>query len=106
MNNIDEMPGKCHDCPYWEICEEPYVCPVDPTEIKNDWRKEYWHLYVTNDIHKAQIHTNKVNVYLRFIFVRGHYITLIINYKLRHFPKNDVDKQFDDVIKKHKTFCR
>ena len=31
---------------------------------------------------------------------------LIINYKLRHFPKNDVDKQFDDVIKKHKTFCR
>ena len=35
-----------------------------------------------------------------------HYITLIINYKLHHFPKNDVDKQFDDVIKKHKTFCR
>ena len=26
MNNIDDMPPKCHDCPYWEICEEPYVC--------------------------------------------------------------------------------
>ena len=36
MNNIEEMPPRCRDCPYWEICEEPYVCPVDPTEIKND----------------------------------------------------------------------
>lgn len=26
MNNIDEMPPKCHDCPYWEVCEYPYVC--------------------------------------------------------------------------------
>lgn len=26
MNNIDEMPPKCHDCPYWEIAEKPYVC--------------------------------------------------------------------------------
>lgn len=26
MNNIDDMPPKCHDCPYWEICEEPYIC--------------------------------------------------------------------------------
>lgn len=36
MNNLEEMPPRCHDCPYWEICEPPYVCPVDPTEIKND----------------------------------------------------------------------
>lgn len=28
MNNIDDMPPKCHDCPYWEVCEEPYVCPT------------------------------------------------------------------------------
>ena len=27
MNNIDDMPPKCHDCPYWETCEYPYVCP-------------------------------------------------------------------------------
>ena len=26
MNNIDDMPPKCHDCPYWEVCEEPYIC--------------------------------------------------------------------------------
>lgn len=29
MNDIDTMPTKCHDCPYWEICKEPYVCPND-----------------------------------------------------------------------------
>lgn len=28
MNNIDEMPPKCHDCPYWEIAEKPYVCSI------------------------------------------------------------------------------
>ena len=28
MNNIDEMPTKCNGCPYWEMCEEPYVCPT------------------------------------------------------------------------------
>ena len=26
MNDIDEIPPKCHDCPYWEVCEYPYVC--------------------------------------------------------------------------------
>lgn len=42
MNNIDEMPPRCHDCPYWEICEEPYVCPVDvqATDMNNEWRNE------------------------------------------------------------------
>ena len=28
MNNIDDMPPMCHDCPYWEVCEEPYICPT------------------------------------------------------------------------------
>ena len=28
MNDIDNMPLKCHDCPYWEMCEEPYICPT------------------------------------------------------------------------------
>ena len=27
MNDIDSMPPMCHDCPRWEICEFPYVCP-------------------------------------------------------------------------------
>lgn len=26
MNDIEQMPAKCHDCPYWEVCEYPYVC--------------------------------------------------------------------------------
>ena len=26
MNDIDEMPPKCHDCPYWEYAERPYLC--------------------------------------------------------------------------------
>lgn len=34
MNNIDEMPSVCHDCPYWEVCASPYVCPIK--SIKND----------------------------------------------------------------------
>ena len=28
MNDIDSMPPKCRDCPYWEMCEEPYICPT------------------------------------------------------------------------------
>lgn len=26
MNDIDNMPSKCKDCPYWERAEKPYVC--------------------------------------------------------------------------------
>ena len=26
MNDIDDMPSKCRDCPYWEMAEKPYVC--------------------------------------------------------------------------------
>lgn len=53
MNDIDSMPPKCHDCPYWEMCEEPYICPkqdekkdtmrtwIDELylEIKSRWNK-------------------------------------------------------------------
>ena len=35
MNNIDDMPPKCHDCSYWEICEEPYICPTQYGERRN-----------------------------------------------------------------------
>ena len=27
MNDINEMPPKCQYCPYWEVCEYPWVCP-------------------------------------------------------------------------------
>lgn len=26
MNDINEMPPKCQYCPYWEVCEYPWVC--------------------------------------------------------------------------------
>ncbi len=28
MNNIDDMWPICHDCPYWEVCEPPYICGI------------------------------------------------------------------------------
>lgn len=35
MNNIDSMPPKCHDCPYCEMCEYPYVCPEETKTYNN-----------------------------------------------------------------------
>ena len=32
MNNIDDMWPICHDCPYWEICEPPYICEATMTK--------------------------------------------------------------------------
>lgn len=26
MNDIDSMPPKCGDCPYWELASPPYIC--------------------------------------------------------------------------------
>lgn len=34
MNNIDEMWTICHDCPYWEVCEPPFICEVTKEKIK------------------------------------------------------------------------
>ena len=28
MNDINNMPMKCQYCPYWEVCEPPYVCNI------------------------------------------------------------------------------
>ena len=33
MNNIDDMWPICHDCPYWEICEPPYICEATMTKL-------------------------------------------------------------------------
>ena len=44
MNNIDDMWPICHDCPYWEVCEPPYICEAtrekqskaaDETDLNN-----------------------------------------------------------------------
>lgn len=40
MNNIDEMWSICHDCPYWEVCDPPYICEITEEKIKKD--KENW----------------------------------------------------------------
>lgn len=34
MNDIDKMPSKCRDCPYWERAAEPYVCSDCTTPAK------------------------------------------------------------------------
>lgn len=34
MNDIDKMPSKCRDCPYWERAAEPYVCCDCTTPVK------------------------------------------------------------------------
>ena len=39
MNNIDEMPSICHDCSYWEVCEEPYICQID-TPVNSDYKSK------------------------------------------------------------------
>ena len=45
MNNIDDMLPICHDCPYWEVCEPPYICEAtrekqnkvaDETDLKKN----------------------------------------------------------------------
>ena len=35
MNDINEMPPKRQYCPYWEVCEYPWVCP-DIGDKKSD----------------------------------------------------------------------
>lgn len=34
MNKIDEMWPICHDCPYWEVCEPPYICEATEQKMK------------------------------------------------------------------------
>lgn len=34
MNDIDKMPSKCRDCPYWEFAAEPYICSDCTTPVK------------------------------------------------------------------------
>jgi len=36
MNDIDAIPPKCHDCPYWELAEKPYVCEQCKKEVEGE----------------------------------------------------------------------
>ena len=44
MNDLSEMWNICHDCPYWEVCDPPYICAVTEekyrTADKEDWKNE------------------------------------------------------------------
>lgn len=34
MNDIDQMPSICHECPYWEIAVPQYICLECESKIK------------------------------------------------------------------------
>lgn len=38
MNDVDTMPIKCKNCPYWEIAEKPYNC-IECEERVNNAKK-------------------------------------------------------------------
>lgn len=40
MNDIDKLPVKCRDCPYWELASYPWCCG-DCTEKMNPKNSEY-----------------------------------------------------------------
>ena len=36
MNDLSKMPAICNNCPYWEVCEPPYICAETEAKIKAD----------------------------------------------------------------------
>ena len=34
MTDVDALPSKCGDCPYWEITVYPYICSQCIAEYK------------------------------------------------------------------------
>lgn len=36
MNNLDEMPPICQNCPYWEWAEFPYFCDCKERYERNE----------------------------------------------------------------------
>ena len=36
MNDINNMPSRCNQCPYWEIAAEPYLC-IDCEEYMRNY---------------------------------------------------------------------
>ena len=41
LNNIDEMWSICYDCPYWEVCDPPYICEVTEQKMKDEKSYQY-----------------------------------------------------------------
>lgn len=42
MSKIDSMPPMCHDCPRWELCEFPYVCPDTEQTKQPEQKHGHW----------------------------------------------------------------
>ena len=45
MNDIDKMPVKCRDCPYWELAVDPWYCGDCKDRLKkpvNDFVSRQW----------------------------------------------------------------
>lgn len=49
MSKIDSMPPMCHDCPNWEFCEFPYVCPDTEQTKQPEQKHGHWKLVQDND---------------------------------------------------------
>jgi len=53
MNNIEEMPPKCHYCPYWELAKPPYYCPDCEDALNKPDRGQIsgmMHTFIPNEI--------------------------------------------------------
>ena len=40
MNDLNNMMPICHDCPYWEVCEPPYVCSATEAKYRNQDKED------------------------------------------------------------------
>lgn len=39
-NDLCKMPRMCHDCPYWEVCEPPYICAETEAKYRGKDKQE------------------------------------------------------------------
>lgn len=62
MNNLQDMPPKCQNCPYWEVAEEPYRCwdcfdDESSLEGKLEFTSEY--VYTANPFVEFHLSNNQ-----------------------------------------------
>ena len=74
MNNIDEMYPICHDCPYWEVCESPYICEATVEKMKN----------------QIQLHADRKKK-----MMDKKAIEIVKTYILEHLDKSDPIPEFE-----------
>ncbi len=75
MNDIDSMPPKCHDCPYWEHAKTPYYCPdceQQMTESKDNNAEKPMDKWTEmretiNELHESNAENKDVECVTRFL---------------------------------------